>query len=310
MMALLVKGVFHWGFSVRLITESAAAQWYPVPPPSTLIGALAYGVSLAKGLPECEIRGVEHGSASSRGGKKRQEPGEVILSGAARLLNVVRWATFAFSDELSVGGRSAAVGCSDFIRAFRLIYRRKERHEWEDKDMWFGIGAHGKVYACGTGFKALYIIDEVQAERKGLSAEDLCKAAFSIVRFGAKEGLVSVRDVELTDSIEVLKPNEVDELSVEYYFPRELAEAYSGAEIVALPKLRVDLMEFRPERPPALHDHEEYLVPEGLGFIARAGKIRVRKLSQRGVALRAKFGAGSETVIVPKEVVEVGQSHR
>ena len=190
MKALLVKGVFHWGFSVRIVTESAGAQQYLLPPPSTLTGALSYGLSISKALSEC----------ITKKGKKVK-----LFSRVVKLADAIKWATFAFSDEASIDGHAAAIGYSDFIRSFRLIYQRGARHSWEQQDMWYGVSAHGKVYACGTGFKTVYIVDEQKLKELGFRDEDLLIAAFSIVRIGAREGLVSILDVNLSNRIEIVR---------------------------------------------------------------------------------------------------------
>jgi CRISPR-associated protein Cas5a/b/c len=292
MLALLINGVFHWGFSVRIVTESAGAQYYPYPPPSTLIGALAYGISTLAGLPECRL---------STDGKR-----VTLISTAALAYDAVRWATFAFSDEFSGMKRSAATGYSDFIRAFRLPYQRGARHVWEQSDMWYGVNAHGKVYACGAGFKAFYLIEEGLLRRLGLSEDDLLTAAYSVTRIGARESLVSVCTVKLTKDVRVLTAEKVREpFETEFYFPSRLAEDIENAETVHLPKLNARLWEFRPESPVALHDHEEYYVPSSLGFVLKPGSIRVRKLADEGALIDARFNVDKvERVVVPAEVVK------
>jgi CRISPR-associated protein Cas5a/b/c len=302
--ALLVEGVFHWGYSVRLISESAAAQQYLVPPPSTLIGALAFSLNLLKDFPEfAEIRTGQQ-RARGRGHRSGVEEETELMSGAARLLNVVIWATFAFSDELSVSGRAFAVGYSDFIRCFRLIYQRGIRHRWEDYDMWYGIGAHGKVYACGAGFKILYLVDLGSAKERGIEKIDLLQASLSITRLGAKEGLVSIRGASFSDRLDLLEPSKAGHIVTEYYFPRELAEDYDGGQVCPLPRLSEELWKVRPSIPPALHEHEEFVIPGGRGSILQPGRILVTRVAPgKAFVVRATFGERVETILVPKAVI-------
>jgi CRISPR-associated protein Cas5a/b/c len=289
MLALLVEGIFHWGFSVRLVTESAGAQYYPYPPPSTLIGALAYGVSAVKGLPECIISPAGKGS-------------NAILSTVAQIHRAVRWATFAFSDKFSVR-RVGAVGYSDFIRAFRLPYQRGQRHTWGQSEMWYGVNAHGRVYACGAGFKAIYLVDEKRLEGLELGESDLLRAAYSIVRIGARESLVSVVSAEVTKDVEVQMSGEVKEpLEIEYYFPARLAEDVEHAELVHLPRLDSRLWEFRPTRPVALHEHEEFYAPLGLGFVLKPGRMLVGRLAEGAIVVIARFKGSVERLVAPAEV--------
>jgi len=291
MLALVVRGLFHWGFSVRIVTESAGAQCYPYPPPSTLIGALAYGVSSVKGVPECKL--------SSKN--------TTIVSSATLIDGAVRWATFAFSDEGSIMRRSVAISYSDFIRAFRLLYQRVQRHTWDQSDMWYGVNAHGKVYACGAGFKTFYLIDEERFKDLGLDDRDLLTAAYSIVRLGAREGLVSVISAEVSRDVRIFSAKDAKvPFETEYYFPARLVEdVVEGAETVHLPKLDRSIWEFRPEEPFALHDHEEYYAPSSLGVVLRTGKMRVNRLAEEGALVIASFGNGViEKVVVPVGVVK------
>jgi CRISPR-associated protein Cas5a/b/c len=290
MLALLVEGVFHWGFSVRIVTESAGAQHYPYPPPSTLIGALAYGVSAVRGLPECEVPGS---------GRRA-----TLRSTAALVHKAVRWAAFAFSDGPSAPRRAAAVGYSDFIRAFRLPYQRGARHVWEQQDMWYGVNAHGRVYACGAGFKALYLVDEAGLSELGLGERDLLKAAYSIVRVGARESLVSVVSAHLTRDVEIRGAEGArGPLEIEYYFPARLAEDVEHAELVHLPKLDPRLWEFRPASPVALHEHEEFYAPLSAGFVIKPDRMLVGRLAKGAALVSARFGGRVERAVVPAEVV-------
>ena len=292
MLALLVEGVFHWGFSVRIVTESAGAQCYPYPPPSTLIGALAYGMSSVSELPECRL---------SASGKRVS-----LVSSAAIVYTAVPWAAFAFSDATAVAGRSVAVGYSDFIRAFRLLYQRGARHTWEQRDMWYGVNAHGKAYACGAGFKVIYLVDEEELGKLGLTERGLLVAAYSIVRIGARESLVSVVSAEVSKDLEIIKGVDVKgSFETEFYFPSRLAEDVENAETIHLPKLDTRLWEFRPVEPVALHDHEEFYVPSSYGFVLKPGKIIVRQLTGEGMLVNIRFGNGNvEKVVVPIEVVK------
>jgi CRISPR-associated protein Cas5a/b/c len=290
MLALLVEGVFHWGFSVRLVTESAGAQYYPYPPPSTLIGALAYGVSAIKGLPECIISPAGKGS-------------NAILSTVAQIHRAVRWATFAYSSKFPqrpVG----AVGYSDFIRAFRLPYQRGQRHTWDQSEMWYGVNAHGRVYACGAGFKSIYLINEKGLKELELSETDLLRGAYSVVRIGARESLVSVFSAEVTRDVKVQMPEEVKEpLDIEYYFPARLAKDVERAELIQLPRLDPRLWEFRPTRPVALHEHEEFYAPLGLGFVRKPGRMLVGGLAEGAIFVTARFKGGVERLVAPAEVL-------
>ncbi|MEM1554720.1 MAG: type I-A CRISPR-associated protein Cas5a [Thermoproteota archaeon] len=276
MKALLVEGLFHWGFSVRVVTESAGAISYHVPPPSTLMGALAYGLVINRAYPEVIV-----------------ENEKTIKSSVAKLKDVVKWATFAFVNGSS---KISAVRYSDFIRSFRLPYQRGVRHE--EPDYWYGISASGKVYALGTGFKILYFLNTKSLEENGISDLELFKAAYSIIRLGAKEGIISITGVSISKKMSKVSPP----INTDYYFPCRLGEiANTDYERISLPIIKDAIWEFRPSTPIYIHEHEEYYIPKrSIGFTINPFTMKVKKLSDDAVALKADFeNMRSEIAVVP-----------
>lgn len=280
MKTLLVEGLFHWGFSIRVVTESAGALSYHVPPPSTLMGALAYGLSIDKTYPEVII-----------------ENERTIESSVTKLKDVVKWATFAFANGSSKMG---AVRYSDFIKSFRLPYQRGTRHE--QKEFWYGISASGKVYAGGMSFKILYFLSTKGLEENKINDLELLKAAYSIVRLGSKESIISITGVSITKELSKVNPP----FETDYYFPCRLGKVEDmDYKNISLPIAKAAIWEFRPSTPIYIHEHEEYYIPKGsIGFITNPRTMRVKELSDNAVALKASFENGrSEIAVVPADIL-------
>ncbi len=281
MIGVLVEGFLHWGFSVRVVSESAAAHPYLAPPPSTLIGALAYGLSVVKGFSEClEVDGG-------------------LYSSAVKAKELVRWAAFAYAAKGKVFGLPAPH--TDMVKVFRLPYQRGARHTWDQKDMWFGACGHGKVYAPLMGFKILYLIDDDRASGE-LSEHDIVKACYSICRLGSRESLVSVTNVEVSRRIEELTRCPV---KTRFYFPRRLVKSYREEQgiVISLPIPSHTMFAVKPQRPVTLADHEDYVVPSSLPHLRAPGETTVYALAEEAAAIAVRFSSGEEVVIAPKEVI-------
>jgi len=146
-----------WGFTVKNLISSKTRESYIIPPPTTLIGALAYGYTKLKGIPE-------------------EEAG---LSSAERVRKLI----------LSVHERMVApvIHYADLSRIWWYYGR--------DRKASFDAVAIGKVYKGisrgKSDFEAIYVVGDSD------KARDVALAAHSIVRIGGSHGLVSVEDVEV-----------------------------------------------------------------------------------------------------------------
>jgi CRISPR-associated protein Cas5a/b/c len=153
----------HWGFSVSVPFASKAKPSFYLPPPTTLVGALAYG----------KFRGVDN----------RAEKGKMV-SPAFGLK--VRAAASYERDFL--GGY-----IEDIVKNVIMYFQRKERRLEERYR--YGIVPTGKVYSPNGVIKVVYVADMDRGELEKLS--------WSITRLGCKECLVSVEDVEIGDAKKV-----------------------------------------------------------------------------------------------------------
>lgn len=151
----------HWGFLVRKTLASKTRETFIIPPPTTFIGALAYGYARLKNLPE------EQDELST---------GEIIRE---KTLSV------------NVKVNTPIIHYSDINR----IWWYREREQMAKTD----AVAIGKTYKGlkGTTEKkpdidVIYVFkDHVKLEE----INQLRLAAYSMVRLGGSHGLVSVRQV-------------------------------------------------------------------------------------------------------------------
>ena len=176
-----VEGVFHWGFWVRQAYASARQDTLPLPPPSTLVGALASG--LAAVLRDiCKAPVAELGYTA--------EAIEVPL-----ITKLVRSGTVIETYFKVVDGYG--IKRVDITRVFQAPYIR--RRHLQDVTQWFAVRTAGKVYSPHMRFEAAYLVDLAKAESifkdmcKDLATESLLKlGALSISRIGPLEGIVTV----------------------------------------------------------------------------------------------------------------------
>lgn len=188
---LYVKAKVYWGFACRIIPFGKSRITLKMPPPSTLIGALAYPLARLKDWTEVVMER------------------KVKLSGANRILNFI----------------SSAHAKMDFIPLVRGDLSRVYWYYVLRKEVKTDAVALEKVYVNPLPGKAdsiiemIYLIDQDKAE-KTLGSEwlNLLEAcAWAISRIGQKEGMISVSDVRLSKA-GLIKDGEV---MTRFYFPLE-----------------------------------------------------------------------------------------
>ncbi|BBD73575.1 type I-A CRISPR-associated protein Cas5 [Sulfodiicoccus acidiphilus] len=158
-----VRLKLHWGFSVAVPRASKAKAAFPLPPPTTLVGALSYGL----------WRGKDY-TPDGKGSPASELHGKVY--GAARF-----------------GDGTYGVYIEDVVRNVVSYFQKPERRS--KREYTFGIVPTGKVYSSGE-LVVVYLSSQ-------LSTGQLEKLSWSLVRVGSKEGLVSVEDVELGEASRV-----------------------------------------------------------------------------------------------------------
>lgn len=152
--ALVELEVFS-GVSVFLPLASTSAPAYPLPPPTTLLGALAY--------PYLRIR-------------ERKEITDDGHSPTIKILDKVKYA---------VAGAEAYSISRDIERVYQAVYMRKTYWGVEHRDRWFTIAVRGTVSYLDNKLYLLYVSSD----------RNLLEYSRGIVRLGRKEAHVAVNKV-------------------------------------------------------------------------------------------------------------------
>lgn len=198
MKVLKVHLKLHWGFSIRKPYFSASQPSFKVPPPSTLIGALARAFASYKRLPEVIAKASKHGRE--------------YYSSCVELLRFCKWVTVAVIDE-NMLPFEGPIETKDLMRALIAPYLRRS-NIYPGSRMLYAPQAHGKIYFPDLDMVASYFVnDEI--------VKDLERIAWSIVAVGSKES------VACTVNVKVLDLREIKETLVKtrYYFEKDLIKS-------------------------------------------------------------------------------------
>ena len=160
--------VFSWGFSVRPPGLSAGGPSFQVPPPSTLVGALAAGAARVLGWSEHLVRA---------GGRRQVQVYSPAYLLARHLLaaGAVVWGPVVLH--------------RDVVRYSTLPYQ--SAGNIKDPAQWFGAQNYGLSMAAGAEAELVLVFDDGVLDLLG-GPGALRAAAASIHRLGTKESLVSV----------------------------------------------------------------------------------------------------------------------
>ncbi|MGC9072516.1 MAG: type I-A CRISPR-associated protein Cas5a, partial [Acidilobus sp.] len=179
-----------WGYSVREPNISAVQPSLELPPPTTILGALSYGMAKTLGLDYETLLVQELGKS-----RRSRKGSTVALTTFSQLLSCV---------VLYAGATAEAYfPYNDINRNIIRIYQKPYRRE--EPEYKFGAIQVGKVYVSGL-IKGLVALDadklnDVLKLLKNLAPsvnwtgtlEDLLtESAYRITRIGAKEGIVAV----------------------------------------------------------------------------------------------------------------------
>jgi CRISPR-associated protein Cas5a/b/c len=177
----------HWGFRVALPLYTATQPTFKIPPPTTLLGALAYQ-ALRTSRPEVIIEG---GS---------------LLSSTVELLNVINWVTGRFQDF----NPKAAIEVIDLTRYITTLGVRTGNLYPGSPYIW-AVQGRGKVYLPSVTLEAVYLTRD---------PESVERWATGIWRLGSRECPVSVVEVN-TYPVE-LAP--VDVVTTSFMLPEYLVK--------------------------------------------------------------------------------------
>ena len=192
---LSAKFTFAWGFSVKTPHVSAAEFSVLLPPPSTLIGAIAYGLARQLNWSECEV---------SKG---------AIASTAKRVAEFVKSAHFGLERALNGG---SPMNWVDITRVNALPFLQPKYRTPNQRATWFGIHGFGKVIMPNAKGHAMFVIDsELAREKLGEKWHTLVeRSVFSMISIGSKEGFIAVDEVTMKKA-KILNGR----VKTAYYFP-------------------------------------------------------------------------------------------
>ncbi len=262
--ALIVDGVFNWGYSIRAAFTSAASQPYPLPPPTTLVGALAAAYARIKKLPEVTVRNSE------------------LYSRVVDVLSDVVWATIRVARY--------AVMYSDMCKLARAHYLRATHRR--DVSKWFGVSSLGKVYTSSP-FRIIYLVKRDTE----LPLEVLGRC---IISLGSKEGLVHIKDVRVAEA-EVIK--EKHDIRTPYYTLRRLIVDYdeSTGTIVKMPAYPPPQSYYRVREVSGItRVHEDYVAPFMEGPVLTGRSVHVTEVTDDAQVLKIAMDSDVEYVIAPR----------
>lgn len=247
-------GVFYartsltWGFTVRYKGVSAAQPSYPIPPPTTVVGAFGYPLARLLGLNPHDKEVEKYGD-----GFLISPPMKAFLE-----------STLAASAAL-LRTRGSAGGVSVYLEPSRiigLVYKTGGQVERVKKakiytsefysealGVMLPVQAVGSAYAPGLVLDLLWIVDVGKLVKElGVSRESFEKAAskavYGVVRIGSKEGLVSLHTASYYNSAKILSPGE--KFRTRFYVDARCVEALDKeyAPEIELPGIHYDTSRF------------------------------------------------------------------
>jgi CRISPR-associated protein Cas5a/b/c len=239
--AFYAKVFTTWGFVVRHRGVSAAQPAYPVPLPTTVVGAFGYPLIKALGLPMGESGKIEWGDgnivtevmkplleATITASAGLTSPHYEAPSGGRA--NILRFGLAVHQEP----GRIVAVpykGGGDLERIRRAKFASTEFFV-EAIPRALPVQAVGAAYAPYLKLELLWVVDVEKLSRElGVSVEKLDstahRAVYGVVRVGSKEGLVVLEDAKYTREVKVYKPGE--KVHTRLYVPKTCAELHAGS---------------------------------------------------------------------------------
>lgn len=263
---VLVKTKVFWGYSIKHPTQTAAQDSTPLPPPTTVLGALASPYAKYKKLPE----------ASRIGTRVYSTAVELLLNG------VIKYCTSGITDPL-------AVKYSDVARNIMLIYQRHKV-----KDYHFAVQAMGKVYAplLGDELKSKLLLAYVVNDEY---VELITKLAWGITSVGSKEGLVSVDDVTVHD-LKIVEHKKVVETP--FITPTNVAECNAGCI-----ELELCLLNAESYLAGEVCKTSRFLIPTYSGIKNLFGGCMKVNVGNNAIVSVLPLDSGAIYIVMPKEVL-------
>ncbi|QXJ28805.1 CRISPR-associated protein Cas5 [Saccharolobus shibatae B12] len=207
MKGVVIFGIHHWGFSVRVPRTSAGGSSYIVPPITTILGALSRGY--------CTDYAVKNNVSCTK---------EFIDKFSSDLF----WVTYGTEEHM-------LMPYSDLLREERVPYRQSKNRSLDHVSDWFGVSAFGKVYCESVNFSILLLLNKE-------NSEFWSKLGWQIISLGTKESLVTITDVKVVD----VEESSDEDIYTIYYIPAECLTNTEEFEVVNMPVKNVYELSSKP----------------------------------------------------------------
>ncbi|MET1160253.1 MAG: CRISPR-associated protein Cas5 [Thermoprotei archaeon] len=239
-----------WGFTIRCKEVSAAQPAYPVPTPTTVVGAIGYSLARVLGLNDDAAR-IKYGEGYLISSSMKVFLESTITASAALIKPA--------HNKYSAGGISVYQEPGRVIASMYKgggeISRIKKAKIFTDQFYKDGLGrilpvqAVGSAYGPGLIVDLLWIVDAYKLTRElGISLERFDEAArkaiYGVIRLGSKEGLVSLIKAEYyTD---VLKIGPGTNFRTRFYIDTQCVDALDKEFVseIPLPGLNYKIKKF------------------------------------------------------------------
>jgi len=195
----LVKVKVFYGTSIALPLASTSTPVYPLPPQTTVLGALAYPYLRLK-----ELRG-------------EIKPVEDLKQYVKDLLDKVVYVA---------AGTEGYVSIRTLEQIYQEVYLRKQHR---GKGMEFSVGVKGLTTYVDNVLLLLYVSRD----------PDILRYAYGISRVGRKEDIVAVEDVIIDRLEGYIESSRFATVITSFYVPRRLVESCSNAKKLSMPILDI-----------------------------------------------------------------------
>ncbi|MEJ5292440.1 MAG: type I-A CRISPR-associated protein Cas5a [Candidatus Methanosuratincola sp.] len=228
-LGIRIEGEYHWGYWVRVPGTSKQQSAFPLPPPTTLVGALSFPLARDGALKETSTEGRFAGETLIDIKNKNLNP----RSAAAVFQGAVLGAAISLSDR--------AIMWEDINKYTTLHFQTTTKDKAEEKAAGgrryldkYKTGAiiSGKVFYPKGKATLFYVIDEDAVARAIHPPWErrLEEACWGISRIGSKESIFSVSKVKFFD----LSKTEREKVKTKLYFPAGAGEVDFGEKFYKL----------------------------------------------------------------------------
>ncbi|MEM1898807.1 MAG: type I-A CRISPR-associated protein Cas5a [Sulfolobales archaeon] len=264
MKLVVVKARIFWGYSIKQPTQTAAQDSIPLPPPTTVLGAIAAPYAKYFKLPE----------TLKIGGNTYSTTAKLLID------DLIKYCSAGLLE-------STAVKYSDTSRSIMLIYQKHKERKYH-----FAAQAVGKVYTPSwkENLLLVYIVDDKYSEL-------ISKISWGIISLGSKEGIVSVCDVITSDVKKLEVRNQL--VKTPFITPSRIAFCEAGCAEIKLCRISPDSY-----LSGSVCVEEDYLVPIHPDVRDLYGGLMRVRPNDKAAVVEVPLGDGVKTyILVPEGVI-------